>query len=304
MTEAMSRRTLLRSGLVASSALAIPGVATHRRSTQRPADEDGPTGERLRALERSHDARLGVWARNERTGQVLKYRSAERFAMCSTFKPVAAAAVLRDHQDRLPLEHRVFYPPADLLPYSPITENEHADGKTVAELCAAAIQYSDNTGGNLLLRMIGGPRGLTRFLRSLGDDISKLERWETELNSAVPGERRDTTTPAAIATTYASLMLGRALRPRDRQQLVEWMKGNTTSGQRFRAGLPESWVIADKTATGAYASAHDVGVVWTTRGTPLVLAVLSSKPAADAPVDNRLIAEATRVVARELAPDE
>jgi beta-lactamase class A len=224
--------------------------------------------------------------------------------MCSTFKTIVAAAVLRDHDRCAPLDTLIHFPPADILPNSPVTGPRVDTGVTVGEACAGAIQYSDNTAGNLLLRQVGGPAGLTRFFRSIGDDVSRLDRWETDLNSALPGDPRDTTTPEAMGRSYERLMLGRALRPRDREQLVTWLKGNTTSAQRFHAGLPQGWVIGDKTGTGAYASAHDVGVAWTTRGTPILLSVLSSKATADAPVDNALIADAARIVANVLAPGE
>ncbi|GHI03897.1 hypothetical protein Scel_22180 [Streptomyces cellostaticus] len=175
---------------------------------------------------------------------------------------------------------------------------------SVGDLCAAAIQYSDNAAGNLLLRQIGGPEGLTRFFRSLGDPVSRLDRWETDLNTAVPGDVRDTTTAEAIGRSFERLTLGRALEDTDRAQLVTWLKGNTTSTRRFGAGLPQGWVLADKTGTGDYATAHDIGVAWTTRNTPVLLAVLSTRPAKDAPVDDALIAEAARVLARTLAPGE
>ncbi|AIA01794.1 class A beta-lactamase [Streptomyces noursei] len=299
----LPRRGLLKAGLAASTAVlaatAAPSVASAATSRQLR-DFEGE----LQELERRYAARLGVYARNARTGQVVAHRARERFAMCSTFKTVAAAAILRDHARCAPLDKVIHYPPADLLANSPRAA-EHVDtGMAVGDLCAAAIQYSDNTAANLLLRQIGGPAGLTRFFRSIGDRESRLDRWETELNDAVPGDLRDTTTPEALGTSYGRLTVGRALDPAAREHLVTWLKGNTTSGERFRAGLPHDWVVGDKTGTGDYASANDVGVAWTTRQTPIVLAVLTSKDAKDAPVDNALIADAARIVARALAPGE
>ncbi|CAL9359150.1 hypothetical protein SUDANB178_00625 [Streptomyces sp. enrichment culture] len=303
----LPRRRLLRAGLAltgaamaatavsAPAASAAPGTAAHTGRT-------GPA--ELAELERRYGARLGVYARNVRTGRTVAHRAGERFAMCSTFKAFAAAAVLRDHGDRAPLDRVVHYPPRDILPNSPRTEENLATGMTVAGLCAAAIQYSDNAAGNLLLRELGGPAGLTRFLRSLGDTVSRLDRWEPELNTAIPGDVRDTTTPEAIAGSLERLTLGRALRRADRERFTGWLKGNTTSAERFRKGLPSAWVVADKTGTGDYATANDIGVAWTTRGTPVVLAVLSDKSAPDAPVDQALIAEAAAIVARTLAPGE
>ncbi|MFF5468591.1 class A beta-lactamase [Streptomyces achromogenes] len=282
---------------MAATALSAPAASAAPRAGQAEPAE-------LAELERRYGARLGVYARNVRTGRTVAHRAGERFAMCSTFKAFAAAAVLRDHGDRAPLDRVVYYPPRDILPNSPRTEENLETGMAVEALCAAAIQYSDNAAGNLLLRELGGPAGLTRFLRSLGDTVSRLDRWEPELNTAVPGDVRDTTTPEAIAGSLERLTLGRALRRADRERFTGWLKGNTTSEQRFRKGLPSAWVVADKTGTGDYATANDIGVAWTTRGTPVVLAVLSDKSAKDAPVDQALIAEAAAVVARTLAPGE
>ena len=299
----LPRRGLFKAGVAVSTAVLLPAVAASAASATEHAGLGDPEGE-LRDLEQRYTARLGVYARNIRTGQVVSHRAQERFAMCSTFKAFAAAAILRDHDRSSPLDKVIHYPPADLLPHSPITEQHVDTGMTVGDLCTAAIQYSDNTAGNLLLRQIGGPAGLTRFFRSVGDPVSRLDRWETDLNTAVPGDLRDTTTPEAIGRTFERLTLVRALADTDRRQLVTWLKGNTTSGERFRAGLPQDWIVADKTGTGDYATANDIGVAWTTRNTPIVLAVLSSKATRDAPVDNTLIAAAARILARALAMGE
>ncbi|MGV9247813.1 class A beta-lactamase [Streptomyces sp. NPDC003710] len=299
----LPRRGLFQAGLAASAAVLTPAVMASSASAAAYSGPRGMKG-RLQDLERQYAARLGVYARNVRTGQVVSYRAQERFAMCSTFKTVAAAAILRDQAHCAPLDRVIHYPPADRLPNSPITEQHLDTGMTVGDLCAAAIQQSDNTAGNLLLRQIGGPQGLTRFLRSIGDRVSRLDRWETDLNSAIPGDLRDTTTPEAMGRSYERLTLGRALDDPDREQLVTWLKGNTTSVRRFRAGLPRDWIVADKTGTGSYASANDIGVAWTTGKTPIVLAVLSSKPSEDAPVDDALIRDTARLLAHTLAPGE
>ncbi|MFF8726914.1 class A beta-lactamase [Streptomyces sp. NPDC015171] len=303
----LPRRRLIKAGLafsgaaVTATALSAPSAAAAPDTRSR-----GVRGElaELAELERHHGARLGVYARNVRTGATVAHRAGERFAMCSTFKAFAAAAVLREKAGRASLDRVVHYPPHDILPNSPRTEENQATGMTVADLCAAAIQYSDNAAGNLLLREIGGPAGLTRLYRSLGDRVSRLDRWEPELNTAIPGDPRDTTTPEAVAGSLERLTLGGALADADRERLVAWLKGNTTSAARFRAGLPREWGVADKTGTGSYATANDIGVAWTTRRTPLVLAVLTDKSTADAPVDESLIADAARIVARTLAPGE
>ncbi|MER6028830.1 class A beta-lactamase [Streptomyces sp. NPDC001851] len=300
----IARRGLFRAGLALTTAAVAAGTVSAPAASATADRQRRDTEAELTELEQRHGARLGVYARNIRTGRSVAHRAGERFAMCSTFKAFAAAAVLRDHGGCAPLDRVVHYPPHDILPNSPRTQEYVDTGMTVADLCAAAIQYSDNAAGNLLLREIGGPAGLTRFFRSLGDGVSRLDRWETDLGSAIPGDPRDTTTPQALGRSFERLTLGRALARADRERLVDWLKGNTTSVTRFRAGLPRDWVLADKTGTGDYGSAHDIGVAWTTRSTPLLLTVLSARSARDAPADDALVAEAARIVAAALAPGE
>ncbi|MGY0017693.1 class A beta-lactamase [Streptomyces sp. cg35] len=289
----ISRRALLTTGTALGvTTLLAPGTA-------RAADG---TGRRLAALEREHGARLGVFARNLRTGAVVTHRADERFPLCSTFKTLAVAAVLRDlDHDGTFLARRVHYTQADIdrAGGAPVTGRPEnlAHGMTVAELCGAAVSYSDNTAANLLLRDLGGPTAVTRFARSAGDRVTRLDRWEPELNSAEPGRTTDTTTPRAIGTTYARLVLGRALDPADRDRLTDWLLANTTSGKRFRAGLPDDWVLADKTGTGEYGTANDVGIAWDPSGAPVVLSVLTTKPAQDATPDDQLVARAAELIA-------
>ncbi|WP_224281562.1 class A beta-lactamase [Streptomyces sp. LS1784] len=267
----------------------------------------------LAALEQEHSARLGVYGRNLTTGRTVRYRADELFPICSVFKTVAVAAVLRDlDRDGEFLAKRIRYTAEDITraggvvgggPGAPITGTAEnlANGMTVAELCAATIEYSDNTVANLLFRELGGPTAVTRFARSIGDRVTRLDRWESELNSAEPDRRTDTTTPQAIAHTYGRLALGSALPPAKRDQLTAWLRANTTSVRRFRAGLPADWALADKTGTGRHGTTNDVGIAWTPAGAPVLLAVLSTKPAEEAaPMDEPLVARTATLLAGAL----
>ncbi|GAA1905752.1 class A beta-lactamase [Streptantibioticus ferralitis] len=295
-----TRRRILGIGAGTTLAACVPAGGT--------AFAASPVGEgirrRLRELERAHSARLGVFARNLATGATVLHRADELFPICSVWKPLAAAAVLRDldrHGEFL--ARRVHYTTADLVAYSPITGTaEHlADGMTVSELCAAAICYSDNTAGNLLLREIGGPSGITRFCRSIGDPVTRLDRWETELNSAEPWRLTDTTSPRHIAQTFTKLTVGNALGQQDRRRLTEWLLHNTTSGKQFRAGLPKDWTVADKTGAGDYGTDNNVGIAWPPDQSPITLAVLTTKPDhPKAPADNPLVAQTAALLATAL----
>jgi beta-lactamase class A len=254
---------------------------------------------RLAELETRFDARLGLYAVHTGTGRELAHRADERFALCSTFKVLAVAAML----DKTPPEHlqtRIHYGASDVVENSPVTADHVGDGLTVAEFCDAAIRYSDNTAGNQLLHDIGGPRAVTDYARLLGDGVTRLDRRETELNSAIPGDDRDTTSPRAIAGDLRELVLGERLDPADRALLTDWLVRNTTGGARIRAGLPPDWRVADKTGSGSYGTANDIAVAWPPGGAPIVLAVLSTRDRREEQADNALIAQAAAITAADL----
>jgi beta-lactamase class A len=299
-----NRRTVLALGAGAALATAVTPPA-HAAVETDTAARTTPVVTALAELERAHDARLGVYARNTATGETVRYRAQETFPMCSVFKTLVGAAVLRDLDRRGEfLDLRIRYTAQDLedADGSPVTglEENLAHGMTVAALCHAAIAHSDNAAANLLLRELGGPTAVTRFCRSIGDTTTRLDRWEPQLNSAEPWRTTDLTSPAAVGRTYAKLVLGDALVRRDRRQLTEWLLANTTSTHRFRLGLPADWALGDKTGTGRYGTSNDVGVAWTPDGAPVVLAVLSTKSDPDAPKDDELVAGSARLLAAAL----
>lgn len=255
----------------------------------------------LARLEAEAGGRLGVMALDTGTGRRIAHRADERFPACSTFKVLAAAAVLaRSAEDAGLLQRRVRYPASELVAYSPVTEKHVDDGMTIGELCAAALQYSDNTAGNLLMKQVGGPAGVTAYARSIGDATFRLDRWETELNTAIPGDPRDTCTPAGMARNLQRLLLGDALPAEPRAQLEAWMRGNTTGGTRIRAGVPAAWSVADKTGAGDYGSVNDIGVAWRPGAAPIVLAIYFTEAIKDAPMRNDVVAAAARVVAEAM----
>lgn len=253
----------------------------------------------LAALEREAGGRLGLALRDPATGRRFAYRGGERFPLCSTFKLVLAAAVLRKSQDDPGLlAQSMAYGPGDLLAWAPVTRKNLEQGRamTVSDLCAAAIQVSDNTAANLLLAKLGGPKALTAYARSLGDKAFRLDRREPDLNTAQPGDPRDTTTPEAMARTVEKLVLGDALAAPQCQQLADWLKGNTTGGESIRAGVPAAWTVGDKTGSGGYGTTNDAAVLWPPQGGPLVLAVYFTQTQKNAPARKDVLAAATRLV--------
>lgn len=269
----MSRRNVLVGGLTVT---ALAAVAIPTASAQ-PTPE---IVEALVALERRNNAHIGVYAADLQFGRTITHRQTDRFAMCSTFKTYAAARVLQKaERGELALADTVSVEAADILPNSPITETRIGQAITLAELCAAALQRSDNAAANYLLEAIGGPPAITEFARSIGDTETRLDRWEIELNSAVPGDPRDTSTPQALGLGYQSLVTGSALGSPARTQLVEWMTANETSS--LRPGLPPGWVLADKTGSGDYGSTNDVGIAFGPGGRQVLLAVMARSASDD-----------------------
>ncbi|QUH00979.1 class A beta-lactamase [Saccharopolyspora erythraea] len=299
----VGRRAVL-AGLLAlpvAGACAAPAAPRTPAPAPQAPDLAARFGPALAELERRYDARLGLAAVNVRTGRELRHRADERFAMCSTFKTYAAGALLAAH----PLasgyfEKLIRYTRADLRRNSPVTEARVDTGMTVAELCEAAITRSDNAAGNLLLAELGGPAAIAPFARSIGDPTTRLDRWEVELNTAIPGDERDTTTPAGIAAGYRAMVVGDALGAAEREQLKKWLIANTTGGERIRAGLPPNWVTGDKTGSGDYGTANDIAVTWTESGDAIVIAILTTKSAPERDYDNRLHADTARIVVEAL----
>ncbi|RAO13883.1 class A beta-lactamase [Micromonospora noduli] len=278
------------------------GEATGARTTPSPEVTLAPSlapDQEFRRLEEQFGARLGIHAVDTGTGRTVEYRADERFAYASTWKALAAAEVLDGTTDAQ-LDRVVRYSTRDLVAHSPITEKHVGEGMSLRALADAAVRYSDNTAGNLLLRHLGGPAGFEAKLRALGDTVTDVARYETALNEGTPGDKRDTSTARALAGDLRAYTVGVALEPADRDVLRAWLRGNTTGAALVRAGVPAGWVVGDKTGTGGYGTRNDIAVIWPPDRAPIVLAVLSSRDRKDATPDDAVIAQATRVVVAQL----
>ena len=284
----LSRRQLLLAGA------ALTALTACGRASATPV----PIEAQLAALEDRDNAKVGLYGRNLESGRTLAYRADDLFATCSAFKAYVAAQILRQVQrGDLKLTDEVFIDPALFVPVaSPITEPNLGSWMPLSDLCAAAVRQSDNTATNLMLEILGGPPSVTQFARSVGDDRTWMVRWETELNTAYPGDPRDTTSPRGMGTGFSNMLTGNIFDEPSRAQLEEWMRTIVTGDTRIRAGLPTGWTIADKTGAGDYASTNDIGVAFGPNGERLVLAVMTRTRSDDpkAPALNALIADAAR----------
>jgi len=249
-------------------------------------------------LERQHaGSRIGVTAINLSTNRRINYRADERFLMCSTFKVLAAAAVLkRVDEEKEKLDRFVTYGEAQLLSHAPVTRAHVKEGgMTLEALCAAAIEQSDNTAANLLLEAIGGPEKVTELARSLGDKFTRLDHTEPELNLARPGKDDDTTTPAAICATLQRLFTPDFLSVSSRTKLEGWMQQNQTGLKMIRASLPADWKVGDKTGRSGDGATNDIAVLRPPGGGPIFLAIYTVDPAESQDARDKLVAEVATV---------
>ena len=276
--------SIARRAVFAGSLLALPAFANDAASM-------------LVELERRNGGRLGVAALDTASGRQTGHRSDERFPLTSTFKFLAAALVLaRVDGGAERLDRRIAFSVSDLVTYSPVTKDHVGPGgMSVAEICDAAVTLSDNTAGNLLLVSFGGPPALTAYARTLGDGLTRLDRFETELNEAAPGDPRDTTTPAAMLGDMRRLLTGDALSAGSRERLMGWLLASKTGAKRLRAGLPADWRVGDKTGSGGNGTANDIAIVWPPGRAPILVAVYFTGSTISDEARNAVIADAGRI---------
>jgi beta-lactamase class A len=255
-------------------------------------------GDAVAKIEGESGGRLGVAVLDTASGALVGNRIDERFPMCSTFKALAAAAILtRVDAGKEQLARRIKVEQKDILAYAPVTKQHVGQDMSVAELCDAMVTLSDNSAANILLASMGGPSSVTDIARSLSDDITRLDRIEPGLNEATPGDPRDTTTPAAMARNLKLLATGNALSAASRDQLIVWLVGCKTGDAKLRAGLPRSWRVGDKTGSGDHGSSNDAAVIWPDGKPPIIVTSYLTQTAAPDDKRNATHASVGRAVA-------
>ncbi|WP_237680841.1 class A beta-lactamase [[Erwinia] mediterraneensis] len=248
--------------------------------------------------EKALKARIGVAVMDTASGQTLSYRGHERFPLNSTHKPLLCGLLLsKVDAGELSLTDSIRFKKETLVDYSPVTEKFVAP-RTMnwQEVCQAAVAYSDNTAANLIAKSVGGPPAVNHFLAAIGDNITRSDRFEPELNTSQPGDLRDTTTPVAISQTLYALTLGKVLQPASRQQLLQWMFDDKVADALLRSVLPPHWKIADKSGAGAYGSRSIISVVWPEKREPLIVVVYITQTEATMAQSNAAIARIGKTI--------
>lgn len=254
-------------------------------------------------IEREVKGRLGVAVLDTHSGAQFAHRATERYPMCSTFKLLAASAVLKRVDKGIEkLDRRVKIEARDIVPDSTKLKAPPESGDmALGDLCELAMIYSDNTSGNLILASIGGPPALTAYARTLGDTVTRLDRNEPTLNESTPGDLRDTTSPAAMLGNIRKLVLGNALSGASKEQLTKWLLGNKTGDTRLRAKLPADWKVGDKTGSGDHGSTNDVGVIWPAQGAPIIVTIYLTETDAKPEQRNAALAAVGQAVAATIS---
>jgi len=263
---------------------------------------------RFAAIEARIGGRVGVAAYTAGSGRMLTHRANERFAMCSTFKWPLAAQMLHQNMTHAGLfAQQLEFDEGDLLDYAPAARANLARGwMTVEEMTEAIVVLSDNTCANILLeRKAFWPEGFTRWIRRCGDEITRLDRFELELNEVPAGDERDTTTPASMVRLVRRLLLTRdvILDDASQERLIGWMIESPTGRQRLRAGLPSDWRVGDKTGTwnGPTNATNDVAIAWPPGRDPIIIASYLSASTVEPAERNAAHAEIARIIATEWA---
>ncbi len=295
----MNRRGLL---IAAATMTTVPALtATFDRQARAAAGWPAKLPQAFARIEKESQGRLGIYVLDTGDGAAAGLRAGERFPMCSTFKLVLAARILaRVDQRKEQLDRRLPVAKSDIVSHSPAVEKRVGGDISIRELCEATVTLSDNAAANLLLETFGGPPAMTEYARSIGDATFRLDRMETMMSEAKPGDVRDTTSPQAMAQTLRRLALGDALMPASRSQLVAWLKANKTGDTRIRAGLPKDWIVGDKTGAGGHGTNNDVAIFWPKDRAPVILSVYLNGSKLPADKRDGIIAAIAAEVARAI----
>lgn len=245
---------------------------------------------KIEKIEDQLDARIGVSIYDVTDNKLWSYNGDSRFPLMSTFKTLACAKLLVDVEKGLQsFDTSHVITENSLIAWSPITEKLIGKNMSLKEACSATMLMSDNTAANIVLSGIKGPKALTHFMRSIGDEVTRLDRIEPALNEGLTDDKRDTTTPNAMVKSLHTLLFANVLSTSSKDQLKQWMINNKVTGNLFRSILPENWSIADRSGAGGNGSRGITAVVWPDKSTPLIISIYLTQTDASFLLRNKAI---------------
>ncbi|MFV0575049.1 MAG: class A beta-lactamase [Vibrio sp.] len=273
------------------SALLLPLIAFAEPSQYPLVDKQ------IQQVEQELSARVGVTILDVDSGKLWDHNGDQRFPLTSTFKTIACGKLLNDSEDgQLQLTDTVKVRTVDLVTYSPVVEKYVGKQIELQNACQAAMYMSDNTAANIIIKAVGGTEAVTQFARTLGDKVTRLDRFEPELNQGKPNDERDTTTPNMISQDINALLFGSVLSEQSKQQLKEWMVNNQVTGNLLRSVLPDYWHIADRSGAGGYGSRSITAVVWTDNQSPVIISIYLTQTEASMDELNQAIVEIGKAI--------
>jgi beta-lactamase class A len=344
--EPQPRPQPVRSNAGAATVPIGPPVRSSTPAPQLPADPGfrrAPAGldDRLFEIWKAFPGKTGIAVQRIDGEWTLTQRGNELFPQQSVSKLWVTLAVL-DAVDngRLRLDQNVRIGPEDLtLFHQPIAARVQAQGSvtmTVRELIETAITQSDNTANDSLLRTVGGPDAVRRFIdrkdlgairfgpgeRLLQAGAAGL-KWQQSYSvgrsfqaarAALPEATRkaamdayradppDGASPAAIANALTRLARGTLLSPESTQYLLGVMTRTKSGPQRLKAGLPAGWTFLHKTGTGQdyrgmTVGYNDIGIATAPDGTRYAIVVLMGEASSPVPARMATMQSVSRAVA-------
>ncbi|GFE63846.1 class A beta-lactamase [Litoreibacter roseus] len=261
----ISRRTLIAS---LASCVAIPGLGQERgldyREWQPRTYDDGLIPNfSFEVIELSLLGDIGVYALDSENDRASGWSEDYRQPSNSTVKFLIATAVLyRVDAGQERLDRGIHVDDMMPLSHSPVLENAHGDTMPVSAICAAMMTRSDNAAANLLLESLGGPQSLTLWLRQMGDQVTRVDRYLPDLTTPPESPDSDSTTPAQMVRNMRTFLTGSAQLEGSRLLLKNWMTENATGAHRLRAGVPQGWQVADRTGTGSDGRTSTIAAIY------------------------------------------
>ncbi|MGV6852018.1 MAG: class A beta-lactamase [bacterium] len=248
--------------------------------------------DKIHQIEKQYNAQVGVAVYDTGNKALWDYNGDTRFPMMSTFKTLACAKLLAAvDQKSLSLATQVKVEQDMLVSYSPVSKQYLGKKMSLNQACTASMLMSDNTAANIIINAIGGPQELNRFLRQIGDNTTRLDRYETDLNQALKDDPRDTTTARAMVKTLDKILYGHVLSDSSKQQLLQWMIDTKITGSLLRSVLPDGYLIADRSGAGGHGSRGITAVVWSSQRPALIISIYLTQSTASFKQRNTAIAE-------------
>lgn len=252
---------------------------------------------KFQSLEKEYGATLGVYAIDTKNSNTITYNEKNRFAYASTIKAISSGLLLNNitFEDT---DKKIFFTEDELVTYSPVTEKNVNDGMTLKEIMNAAVAYSDNTAGNIIMKELNCPSGFQNELKNIGDNVTQANRYEPELNDFKFESKYDTSTPEAIGKDLEYLLKDGNLPPKNLEFFKKIMINNTTGDKLIRESVPGGYKVGDKTGAASYGTRNDIAfIIPESEGNqPLIWVVFSNMKDAKAEYDDKLISDTALVL--------